>query len=257
MIKLIKHEWLQMWNYLSLILIAGTLFIISQRILLINPIKNIPVLGFLANFAPALLFMSIAAFVIVVFLFLIIRFFKSMFGDEGYLTFTLPVEPWKIILSKTLVASVYYFITLFIITMIIMSIEPRLLEQVLFLMDHVLYSSITKLVLVLPILYPISTLMSAYLAMSLGQISNKNKVVMSIVFYIIIGMVSQVVGSIITLIFFKNDIEILSSTRIPTEAMMIDFFNTFTLSVVILALVTTVAEFFLIQLICKKKLNLQ
>ena len=32
------------------------------------------------------------------------RFYKSLLGDEGYLMFTLPVETWKLVMSKLLVA---------------------------------------------------------------------------------------------------------------------------------------------------------
>ena len=46
------------------------------------------------------------AFVIVAEVFIYIRFYKNLFSDEGYLTFTLPVRRSQILLSKLLMASI-------------------------------------------------------------------------------------------------------------------------------------------------------
>ncbi len=59
----------------------------------------------------ALLFLSIAMFVLTVVV-VLVDFHKSLYGDQGYLTFTLPVESWKILLSKAIVSAVWFVIAL-------------------------------------------------------------------------------------------------------------------------------------------------
>ena len=49
---------------------------------------------------------------IVVFVFIFIRFYKHLFTDEGYLTFTLPVKRSSILFSKTLVGFTCYSLAL-------------------------------------------------------------------------------------------------------------------------------------------------
>ena len=44
---------------------------------------------------------------VITFVVCIIRFYKSLLGDEGYLMFTLPVETWKHIFNKLLIAMMW------------------------------------------------------------------------------------------------------------------------------------------------------
>ena len=61
----------------------------------------------------------LAAFIVVSEIFIYIRFFKSFFSDEGYLTFTLPVKRHQLLTSKLLMAFITEFctVTLYVIEM--------------------------------------------------------------------------------------------------------------------------------------------
>lgn len=59
----------------------------------------------------ALLLVSLCMFVLTVVV-VLTDFHKSLYGDRGYLTFTLPVKSWKILLSKVFVSAIWFVIAL-------------------------------------------------------------------------------------------------------------------------------------------------
>lgn len=54
---------------------------------------------------------ALAAFVFLIELVVLYRYYKNLFTDEGYLTFTLPVKEETILLSKTISGFLWYLIT--------------------------------------------------------------------------------------------------------------------------------------------------
>lgn len=59
----------------------------------------------------ALLLVSMCMFILTAVV-VLTDFHKSLYGERGYLTFTLPVKSWKILLSKVLVSTIWFVIAL-------------------------------------------------------------------------------------------------------------------------------------------------
>lgn len=99
--KLLKHEFIAAGQSLLFIylgcLFAGGLYLLA----------NLLQIGWFRATATVLLFAAMAAAVIITFVQIVQRFFRSMFGAEGYLTLTLPLSSRKILLSKLLVSYVW------------------------------------------------------------------------------------------------------------------------------------------------------
>ncbi len=59
----------------------------------------------------ALLLVSMCMFILTAVV-VLTSFHKTLYGDQGYLTFTLPVKSWKLLLSKVIVSTTWFVIAL-------------------------------------------------------------------------------------------------------------------------------------------------
>ena len=119
--KLLKHEWKATGSLLGILSLGalgiGIMGAIVLRILVTNADKwmeddnlfvlLIPMLGIMLTF----LFVALIAYAVGTQIFLLIRFFKNKFTDEGYLTFTLPVTSHQIFLSSALYILIWQIIS--------------------------------------------------------------------------------------------------------------------------------------------------
>ena len=144
---------------------------------------------------PAMAYFALmVALVTATFLYVIQRFFNGLLGDEGYLMHTLPVRLWQLIFSKLLAATAACLISVLVGLLSIAVLDqgigftdlfqalwdsfPRaenfgesmLLLQFFLAAVFCLWGSITKV----------------YAACSLGQLANKNRVLCSVVSYIVL-----------------------------------------------------------------------
>lgn len=159
-------------------------------------------------------------------IFLGIRFYRSMYTDEGYLSHTLPVTANQLFLSKVLVSGVWYlFITIGIgisVVALIVSLMTGLLNigelsSVLtqyngniweFLADafyelgrtyeeemgiNLLHYGITLLLTY--VAGPFITMVTLFGALTIGQLSSKHKGLMGILAYAGLPILSSIIGS--------------------------------------------------------------
>ena len=155
----------------------------------------------LLEMIPAMAYFALmVALVAATFLYVIQRFYFGLLGDEGYLMHTLPVRPWQLIFSKLIAATAACFISVSVGILSIATLDqglgftdllralwesfPRLenfgeymlLLQFLLAAVFVLWGSVTKV----------------YAACALGQLSNKNRVLCSVVGYIVLNIAGTV-----------------------------------------------------------------
>ncbi len=71
-------------------------------------------LGWFKTTSSVLLILVGIAVVIVTFVVVVLRFYKNLYSNEGYLMFTLPVKPQQLLLSKTIVAFTWIVISMLI-----------------------------------------------------------------------------------------------------------------------------------------------
>ncbi len=109
--KLIKHEWRAMRKPLIifLVVLAVTTALSCITLLFINPAFNEVVIGLSAILFVCvflLYYMGLIVCSIGTNIMIAVRFYKSCYTDEGYLTHTLPVSSKQLLLGKTLTYSI-------------------------------------------------------------------------------------------------------------------------------------------------------
>ena len=97
----------------------------------------------------------------------------------------------------------------------------------------------------------ITQMVDFYLAMSFGQLANRNKVVFSIISYIGIYTVKQLLGTVAVVGLFMSGY--LESLNHP----MIDEINVLLAITLLMTALLLVVEYLLVNYLCKNKLNLE
>lgn len=238
--KLMKYEWKNIWK-------AGTLMLLGMLVVTVIGcvVLRMPggvVTGLLDNndinatqswFVLSSFVATLILYVVMLLastwgmlIFLGIRFYRSMYTDEGYLSHTLPVTANQLFLSKILVSGVWYlFITIGIgisVVALVVSLMTGLLNigelsSVLtqyngniweFLADafyelgrtyeeemgiNLLHYGITLLLTY--VAGPFITMVTLFGALTIGQLSSKHKGLMGILAYAGLTILSSIIGS--------------------------------------------------------------
>lgn len=136
---------------------------------------------------------------------IVMRFYKGMLGDEGYLMHTLPVKEWELITSKGIIATLALIGSFLAggisILMLVISFEPRNMQDALISVgDLIRREPIVILYIVesiiLMLLSGLSGIYQIYASISIGQLVNRHRVAMSLAVYIGINMVLSTVGTV-------------------------------------------------------------
>ena len=202
-------------------------------------------------------FFVIAAAASAIQIVIMVDFYRSLVSDVGYLTFTLPVKPRDILLSKLLNSSIWSLIVslaAFISGAVIISIiaygttEPGPPLGILWSADAAL-TLILSVILI--IVYFVNSQMLYFLAIFFSSvITRKNKVLAAVgcVFGVnfIYGMVSNIVS---TVLLFATDLFIDSANPLVAVNIMLGIFT-------VLLSGLTVLFFFLTKHLMENKLNL-
>ena len=261
--KLMKYEWKNIWKAGMLMLLGIFIVTVAGCIVLQMPggvVSNL-VDGNEANAAQTWLVISSFTATLILYvimllastwgmlIFLGIRFYRSMYTDEGYLSHTLPVTANQLFLSKVLVSGVWY---LFIMIGIGISIVALLVSLMMGLMDiselsgvltqyngnvweflgdgiyelnriyeeqmgmNLLHYGITLLLTY--VAGPFITMITLFGALTIGQLSSKHKGLMGILAYAGLTILSSIIGSTVQSVFmFSTNIVSSSGTGITTN----------------------------------------
>lgn len=213
--KLFKHEFKDTGKVLlplNLALIGVTIIGMVVLGLRIFDTDSIAV-GFLAIALVLFYILAIVALFIVTYIYLMLRFYRSMYSSEGYLTHTLPASTFSILNTKILVSVFWAFLTMalsvvsvlaLILTAFSASGELSSADLANFQteMEHIFGISTGSLIgwgLLLMLVSSFSGLLMIYCSISIGQLFNKYKVGAAIVTYVIIYIVLQIVSMIVSL----------------------------------------------------------
>ncbi len=248
--KLMKYEWKNIWK-------AGSLMLLGMFIVTLIGCIALYMLGATGSFDSSdmsagqtwLMISSFAALLILYVIMLLastwgmliylgIRFFRSMYTDEGYLSHTLPVTANQLFLSKVLVSGFWY---LFISVGIIVSVLALILSTVMgvynigelsselaqyngniwaFLSDgiyelgrfyeeqmglNLLHYGITMLLAV--VVGPFTAMITLFGSLTIGQLSSRHKGLMGILTYAGITILSSIIGSTMqSVLMFTNGV---------------------------------------------------
>ncbi len=254
--KLLKHEWIatvRRYALFYLVLAAVTLVAAVMHAL---PIENV-VLGF---FEGTVLVLYVIAVIGVVFCSTamgVIRFYKNMVSDEGYLTFTLPAKVEELVLAKFIVAFVWQIIT------VVLSAASLFL---VFVPGHIEMSQLSAVLSQLSdqfgVLVPVFVFMlffslmyqilTYYLSIAIGQLFGTYKIVGSVVAYCVISFVVEMVLMAVMVVAML----IIGFDKVDAFMSSMNGMAKFYLFSTGWMIIMGVVEYFVICHLFKKKLNL-
>lgn len=215
-------------------------------------------------FTFTLYFLSAVTISIVTTVFVVIHFYKTMAGEQGYLTHTLPAQTETLVISKLICALIWKLIIAILITSSIFfmlfghiaEISSYLSEDLSFMWRG--FQEIYNVdVNIYSILFTISSVVGAIMSLvtyfaciALGNLSNKHKVMSAVFSYIGFYVVLRIVRLIIDIIFngLNTDIAKEAIFQMGSGKMIFDIMFNIIISA-ILYLVTVY--------IFKRKLNLE
>ncbi len=153
----------------------------------------------------------IFAVLIATVLFLVIRFYKNHYTDEGYLMLTLPVKPISLILSKLISALVWTIISFSVvvgsIALILRTEETResfkmLYEEFLKTLHRIApemnisFGGLIAEIIIISLILVITKYLMYFTSISVGHsFGGKNAIINSIVALIVIQVISQIISS--------------------------------------------------------------
>lgn len=156
--------------------------------------------GMMQGLTAVLYGLSVAAMIVGTFVVVILRFFRNLLGDEGYLMMTLPVSREENILSKLLVAVVWNICTgvLIFLSVLMMIGASGYFGDMIQGMNEIIAMGVPLpriifQVVLLMIISTFSGVLMLYAAMGIGPNMIKNRIGGSILAFVIIYVASQFV----------------------------------------------------------------
>ncbi|MGF7145748.1 hypothetical protein HNQ56_004191 [Anaerotaenia torta] len=258
--KLLKHEFKASGRIILPLYLVLAVLTLMNRITF--SLRGEKIMNIISNFLIFTYVISIIAVVAVSFVIVVLRFYRNLMLDEGYLMFTLPVKTSQLITSKLIAASIWtllsFLATIASVSIVFFSLDRigllgSLWDSILLSLGQYLSSGqitlfFTELIISV-ILQMINSLLMIYTSIAIGQLSNGHKLLGSVAAYVGISTVLQTIVSVIAVMFgtlFPSIIADVSS--VVTTVLPL----TFIYNLVSGALFYAVTHFIL-----KKKLNLE
>lgn len=238
--KLIKSEWKNTYRIgcLMLIGLVGITFLgwlafqspmwrqLSDENYYYRSNFGVNVLNIASVFTLLLYAMMLVAVSVGIIAFLGVRFYRTMYTDEGYLTHTLPVTEGQLLFTKTLISGIWillinigiilsvYMLMLFMISAILPAgyslsdfweefwriYREEGLEELVLIFERELginFRGYFVFSIISMILGAFTSIITLFGAISLGQLFTKHRVLMAIVSYIGISMVKGICNSLV------------------------------------------------------------
>ena len=204
--KLMKYEWKATWKLLLpmnafIVLMSILVYITVQMSFFDSDNHLVEMTGTAIVFTYIL---SMFVIYIGTIIYLIYRFYTSVYGDEGYLLHTLPMDKHHIIIAKTLTSTAWVIINSIVITVSVLFVFSSTQTEFMELMAGVFefyidilndYGTITGFSILMTV---IASLISAFARIlkifacaSLGQLASNHKLLASFGFYYGIYIVQQ------------------------------------------------------------------
>ncbi len=130
---------------------------------------------------------------------LVVRYFNNMYMDQGYLTHTLPVKAWHLIVSKLITYSVWMMTSCvaMVLSLVIMFCDTEMFKDIMEVLG-IIFDGVVDEPGMIPliilgmfsmILQVPGDLLKLFASMSIGQLCRKHKVIGSIGAYFIINYI--------------------------------------------------------------------
>lgn len=232
--KLIKYEWKSTYKVGLLLLLAIVLatlmgFVIFQapmwksmyRDSSIDEVAEV-LLNIASIFSLLIYVLLLIGAVYGIYIFLVVRFYRSMYKSEGYLLHTLPVTKHQILISKILVSTIWIYLISFAVMLSVVLFFLAMMSAIsgesipdvvgsisdvysdIYVLFKALFSAsgfsmnmYWVIILLSSILGLPAGLIIIFGAISIGQLFSKNRVAMAILCYIGISIARSVLSSLL------------------------------------------------------------
>ncbi len=251
-LKVFKYDFISVFKkYIPILIVIAGLSIVVRLMNLI-PTENHYLLEIVIVLLNVLFVFSFVIHFVYTMVIVVLRYAKSLFKDQGYLTHTLPVGKHKLLLSQLLVAIVMVLIAILVTTLcvFIAYFKPNWIQGmkdfINLIFGEIEWTPDLVAAVVLSIVsYIVSSLQSIliiYLGIALGHIHAKNKSLMSVVYCIAINYALGLVLGGINIVF--------------TIALFTDY-NALLITSISESVVLSVAAYFVTIFIMERHLNLE
>ena len=259
--KLIKHEFKATGRILGpLFLILLVLSVVNKLVLSVDLFKG--ALKVIPNFVTFTYLVSIIAVVVVTFVIVIIRFYKNLMTDEGYLMFTLPVKSRQLINSKLIISCIWTLLSLVAVIASLLIVFDNtefsyFIKELFYLtkneIDAAFGVSNTKILLieliVLLLISIINRILTIYASIAIGQLFTGHRIIGAFGAYIAISTVIQII--LIAILLLLGLISGISFDEMETIPQLIIPLT------IIFNIISNFAFYFITDYIFQKKLNLE
>ncbi len=198
-----------------------------------------------------------------------VRFYKTMYTDQGYLTNTLPVTPGKILTSKILVSGSWVFLSYMAVYVSIAVLLIGLVQgmtggvsadisfaefwEAIILLYEEIGMDVKQLVIIMILsclISPFTSVIQIFGALTIGQLSKKYKLLMSILVYIGLTIASSIIVTVI------EGVMMMGSIVTATGDVSMEFVNSSCIFALLYSAVISIVLVLVSHRIIKKKLNM-
>jgi hypothetical protein len=256
--KLMKYD-LKATSRLLVPLYIILLFMSIINRFVINMNDNNEVVRIIRAFLIAAYATLILVVLVVTVFYMIIRFYKNLLTDEGYLMFTLPTKTHQLITSKLLITLFWSIISIVVIliSILIMFASPDSIPTAINVIKEALAElyrefggngvlMFTELILMC-LLGLVTNILLIYASIAMGQLYSKHKIIGSFVSYMIIYTVIQFLMIIIMVAFGVFIPEVSEVSILPQVIFPI---------IIVILMIACTCFYLATNYIFKRKLNL-
>lgn len=270
--KLLKHELFATGKILlplNILLILATLFgkvLISLSVFPkgeLSPISSVILVLLLTVYILILIALSVITTI-----YIVVRYYKTMFSREGYLTFTLPVSTNSILNAKTIVSSFWYFITtcntvisvLLLLSGVIKKADQghtftyATAENAFFKSFGIHFSTLTIAFLILAVVSSIYSVLFIFACINIGQLFSKYRIVAAVLTYVVITFILQIITFVIT---FSSQAAFINSSSTNSPQDVFHYITDIMVGSCIMYFVLGIIFYVVSSYILSKKVNIE
>ncbi len=255
--KLLRYEFKSIGRLFLPLYGLSILLAIANRFTAYNPDfeYEIPEFVLMGTFITLLMGLAIVTFIQCV-----LRFKRNLLGDEGYLMMTLPVSRFDLVFSKLIAAVVWTVIGGFVglTSLFILTPYDSMVSTFHILSDIFRYGGFNGVMffvymILIGILGVAAVYTPIYTALSLGHISNKNKMLASFGWYFVNSIAVNILSSGLVLTLEKT--HLWGSIGINISGNMVS--HMIFLGIITILLIYNAAHLLITNYMLKNKLNLE
>lgn len=284
--KLMKYEWKNTWKLCVSLLVFIALITVLGCVSFRTPmwraafgegeVQRVTPMDLMGVMTLVLYVFALIGAVIGTLIYMAVHFYKTMYSDEGYLTHTLPVNSHQLLVSKLLVSVVWYLLVMLLVMISGLSLAATVLTIAMRAEGIDIWQEISRnwdtvkrwidslfgwpsaadviITLIEMIISTFASMMLLFGAITIGQLSSKHKVMMSILSYFGIAIGAQIIGSIVSMPFaYYNTKKLLESAGVS----LMETGHSTSLAATAVNVILAVILYLLSNYIITRKLNLE